>query len=116
MKKFIVTFLIFISVIFSTYSNNSNPNRHIVNYVEVISDITYPFDAREKGIEGTVVVKLHIGKNNDLVNYKFVDYPCETLKLIVEQAIQEFKFKSKYDENGKPVESVVLLPITFKLT
>lgn len=81
---------------------------------ELLKDLVYPAEAKEKNIEGKVILKLKIDNKGNVVDVKVeksLGYGCD------EAAVYTMK-KAKFSPavlNGKNVESEVLLPVMFKL-
>jgi len=86
-------------------------------YKVVRKTIRYPQNAKENGIQGTVYIAMFIdkdGKASKTQIYKGVkggeDLEAEALRIVM-----SFDKWSPLKVNGKPVKSLVILPIRFKL-
>ncbi len=90
--------------------------RKQLNYKEVLQRIEYPQVCKDKGIEGKVVVVLHLDKFGNIENYVFKAYPCNDLKKAVEYEIANLKFTPARDSDGNAVPGSYTLPVNFKLT
>lgn len=81
----------------------------------IFTNLKYPKEAREKGIEGTVFVKFVIQKDGSVANIetlKSVGYGCD------EEVIRVVSNMPKWvpaKKDGKPVATSFTLPIKFKL-
>ncbi len=75
----------------------------------------YPFQARARGIEGSVILKFTVDKNGSVVKPQVVKATPEG---VFEQAaldtVVKYKFKPAM-KDGKPVSSVARLPISFSV-
>ena len=80
------------------------------------SNVKYPEKAREKSIEGKVLVWFDISKEGKIENIRV---PEPVNKDLDAEAIRVVKLLDNFKPatmNGKPVKMVYKLPITFKLT
>lgn len=78
--------------------------------------ITYPEDAKEKKIEGRVVVRFQINTNGTLSNCEVAYSQNPILNEAALKAVENLPGKWEPAEvDGKPVASVFNLPVTFKL-
>lgn len=75
--------------------------------------LEYPTEAKNKGIEGKVVMKVLIGKNGTVKEIEILNSIPE-LDVAAIKAVEGLKFKpGKY--KGKPVDVWVRFPLTFEL-
>ncbi|MCC6727195.1 MAG: M56 family metallopeptidase [Saprospiraceae bacterium] len=81
----------------------------------IFTNVKYPKEAREKGIEGTVFVKFVIQKDGSVANIetvKSVGFGCD------EEVVRVVANMPKWvpaKKNGQPVTSSFTLPVKFKL-
>ncbi len=81
----------------------------------VMQNITYPATARESGIEGKVYVQFVVDKNGKITNVqavKGIGGGCD------EEAVRVVSSGPKFNpgiKDGKPVNTQMILPVTFKL-
>lgn len=80
-----------------------------------MSKITYTQEARKYGIEGKLLIQAEIDEDGNVTGTKLINKLGYGLDEIVEKATKNTKFKPAI-KNGNPVQSKVLLPITFILT
>jgi protein TonB len=73
----------------------------------------YPQIARTAGLEGTVLVRVLVGKDGKVKNVIFIEGP-EGLKSAAEDCARTAVFKPALMDH-KPVEVWVLMPVTFRL-
>ncbi len=86
----------------------------LINETEVIGDVKYPSEARNRRIEGLVVVRLTVGEDGSVSNAfvaKGIGYGCdqEALRVIYNARFEPAMHK------GKAVASWYNHPIVFKL-
>lgn len=79
--------------------------------------LRYPATARQKGTQGKVLVKLTFNDQGDLINLEVMEGPGDGLD---EEAIRtmkliDFETLPALDLEGNPIQSELILPITFKL-
>jgi TonB family protein len=77
-------------------------------------NIVYPDEARQKGIEGKVMLELVIGTNGSVQSVKTLSSPNALLTAAAEQAVRKTAFVPA-TKNGKNVEATVVLPVMFRL-
>ncbi len=76
-------------------------------------NLKYPKDAKERGIEGKVFLKLVISKTGTVKSVEVLRGIPELNQAAID-AVKKLKLKpAKY--KGKPVNAVVRIPVTFKL-
>jgi protein TonB len=73
----------------------------------------YPEVAQTAGIEGTVLVRVLVGKDGKVKDVIYIDGP-EGLKQAAEDCARTAVFKPALMDH-RPVEVWVLMPVTFKL-
>lgn len=83
------------------------------NFKEKVEPV-YPIKARRLGKEGIVKVKLKIDEEGRLIDITFIEDPGYGFKESVLQALKKSTF-TPATENGKPIPSIALLTISFKL-
>ncbi|MEM9897682.1 MAG: energy transducer TonB [Bacteroidota bacterium] len=112
--------IVFFSVYFvlSAFGQGNPPAKiaEITNYREVVSSIEYPISSRLNSVEGKVVVALNIDANGSISSYEFTSYPCNELKVAVEDALENFNIKPAKDESGRNIASKLAIPVVFELT
>ena len=83
---------------------------------DLIETINYPEDAKEKKIQGRVVVRFQINTNGTLSNCEVAYSQNPILDEAALKAVENLPGKWQPAEvDGKPVASVFNLPVTFKL-
>lgn len=102
-------------VAFVSVANNGNPKPLVSNYTEVISQVEYPLNCIEKGIEGTVMVSISVDRRGNMKNYSILESPCSDLKEAVEAVLPSLSFEPAVVD-GKAVSSKILIPVEFRLT
>jgi len=85
----------------------------LMNYIA--KNIIYPKSAAEKGIQGTVVVKISISSRGNVTNHEIItsvspDLDAEALRVLKTLT----KFEPAWNE-GKPVSASYQIPIKFNL-
>jgi len=116
MKK--LTYILSIGLIgFSLLASANNGEKKAVvsNYSEVLSQIEYPQVCREQGIEGTVLVRVSLDAQGQLIGHEFVKFPCADLKDAVSKVLPLLNFQAAIVD-GEAVSSKLLIPIDFRLT
>lgn len=73
----------------------------------------YPREAREAGIQGSVIIQAVIGKDGMLLETKVISGPKELQQAAV-GAVQQWRYKPYY-LNGKPVEVETQITVNFQL-
>ena len=102
-----------IFVFVEEYPEFPNGEENLYKYLG--SNIKYPHDALENGIQGTVVVKFVVEKDGSISNVKAVRKiggGCD------EEAVRVVKRMPRWKpgkQSGKPVRTEFTLPIQFKL-
>lgn len=104
-----------LSVGFIAVANNGDPKPIVSNYSQVISQVEYPMDCREKGIEGTVMVQITVDRQGSMIDYKILESPCSDLASAVEKVLPGLSFQPALVD-GKAVSSKILIPVEFRLT
>ncbi len=77
-------------------------------------NIRYPESAKNKGVQGGVIVAVEIDENGNVVNTEILEgfYPeCDEE---ASNAIKKVKFRPAY-KDGVPIKSEVVIPINFRL-
>jgi protein TonB len=82
---------------------------------EIYKNITYPVDAREKGIEGRVLVRFVIDKDGKATQPAISKGLCPSIDNVVLAAISKISRFAPGKMAGKPVSVWYALPLTFKL-
>lgn len=99
--------------------DETNPELHngslpeCLNLAEVRSSIVYPEDARIKGIEGIVKIKVLVGLNGSVIRFGKITGP-DVFYDVVRKHARELKF-TPAREHGRFVEEWVTVPFSFKL-
>ena len=113
------TFFMLLSVtLLCAYSQplTSAKDVEVTNYTEVISQIEYPRDSKEKGIEGTVIVSLEIDHQGNLVGHEFISYPCNALAGVVKESLAKLQFSPATNDAGNAITSRITMPVKFELS
>ena len=82
---------------------------------ELQKKITYPEEARKKGIEGRVVLQFIVDEQGDILNptiIRGIGAGCDKVAL---EALTQVNFKPGI-KNGKPVKTQFSLPVIFRLS
>jgi protein TonB len=75
----------------------------------------YPFEARQKGVEGRVTLRFVVDKDGQAKEAQVVEgEPEGVFDESALAAVQKYKFRPAY-KNGEPVDCIVKLPIVFTL-
>ncbi|MFC1494178.1 energy transducer TonB [Thermodesulfobacteriota bacterium] len=75
----------------------------------------YPFEARQKGVEGRVTLRFVVDKNGKAQEAQVVaGEPEGVFDESALAAVAKYKFRPAY-KNGEPVDCIVNLPISFTL-
>lgn len=105
----------------STSSADSNVNlvyferEPVFDMQELIDSVRYPFDARMKGIQGTVRVNVLIGKNGTTLK-AYVDMSAHpVLDNEALRVIRNFKKWTPAVFKGEPADCWMIVPIKFRL-
>lgn len=117
MKK-VMIMILSIYLVLGAYGQ-ANPSAKVVevtNYKEVLSQIEYPKESKEKGIEGKVIVSLTIDEKGNLISHEFLAFPCGDLKEAVKEMLPKLNFTPAMNAHGDAVVSKITMPINFKLT
>lgn len=77
-------------------------------------NVVYPDEARQKGIEGKVLLELVIGTNGSVQSVKTLSSPHALLTAAAEQAVRKTPFVPAM-KDGRKVEATVVLPVMFRL-
>ena len=118
MKKTLL-FLAMALFVLGSHANNGEgkaENPKPMNYKEVVSNIEYPLECKEKGIEGQVLVTLKIDKDGKVINHRFESYPCTDLRDAVKAVLPKLNFEPAKNDNGEAVVGRIAVPVNFKLT
>ncbi|MEH0153988.1 M56 family metallopeptidase [Limibacter armeniacum] len=79
-------------------------------------NLEYPEEARSKGIEGTVVVKILINEKGNAESFQVLEGVDPILDDAAIAALEKsIKGWNPAMEDGKPIQHIHLLPVTFKL-
>lgn len=81
---------------------------------ELVKGIVYPEEAKEKGIEGKVMLQVYIDEKGNVVEIevlKSVGHGCDEAAI---KAVKGIKFTPAI-QHGEKVKSMVVIPIMFKL-
>ena len=80
----------------------------------VYSNIKYPQEALEKGIQGYVVVKFVVEKDGTISNFQVLQSPDKTLSDAVVEVLQKSPTWNPAKQNNKLVRVTYTLPVLFK--
>ena len=75
----------------------------------------YPAEARREGIEGTVVLKVHIKKNGLVSRVRIIKDPGGGLGEIARAAMLKELWTPPLDRTGNPVSTVIIYSYRFVL-
>lgn len=76
----------------------------------------YPQAAREKGIEGRVVLEASISTNGTVTSVRIIESThSEELDAAAEKALYSARFIPARAENGTPIPAQIRIPLVFKL-
>jgi TonB family protein len=75
----------------------------------------YSEDARKAKYQGTVVLQAVIGPDGRATNIEVVKGPGLGLEEKALESVRTWRFKAAVGPNGRPVATVTLLEITFRL-
>ena len=86
-------------------------------YMQIQMALRYPATARQNGTQGKVYVKFTFNEQGELVNQEVVKDPGDGLgeEALRTMKLVDFEVFPALDLDGNPVESELILPITFKL-
>ncbi|MEM9934246.1 MAG: energy transducer TonB [Bacteroidota bacterium] len=84
------------------------------NLPEIKQKIGYPNQAREKGIEGTVLIRILVDENGQYKFHKITADPNPLLTKAVEMYIDELNFTPE-KRNGVNVQTWTTIPFIFSL-
>ena len=87
----------------------------LLNYREVVESIVYPDKCRTYGIQGTVYVKLLVGRDGRVKEYFVIKTPHRELTGACRSPLRKLAFSPARDGNGAFVEMWVGIPIKFQL-
>ncbi len=117
MRKIALTFAI--TLLYTASFAGSDPLKstsvRALNLQEVVSKMEYPKESNLKGIEGIVLMKLKIDEQGHVTAKTAISYPCNTLKVAVEQAVDNLQFEPARNGLGMAVASSVKIPFAFEL-
>ena len=74
---------------------------------------TYPKEASDMRLQGTVVVAVKIGKTGEVVDIKLVSGPGQ-IAIPAVDAVRQWRFEP-FKRNGEPIDALVKIPIYFFL-
>lgn len=83
-----------------------------LNLEAVQQKIGFPLEAKRAGAHGKVIAKVTVGPNGKVENHQITESPSQLLSDAVSAHIGELKFTPAKME-GKPIKSIVLVPIMF---
>ncbi|MEL6986512.1 MAG: TonB family protein [Bacteroidota bacterium] len=81
----------------------------------IYGNITYPKDARKKGIEGKVLVNFVINKEGKATDIEILRGVCEDFEDLCRNIIDNMPNWIPGKQKGEPVNVIFTLPINFKL-
>ena len=84
-----------------------------LNFQALVSQMKYPKEASEKGVEGQVIVRVFVDDAGGYVKHEIVKSPDPLLTKAAEPIVRQLKF-APATKNGAPVSAWVTLPITFQ--
>ena len=85
-----------------------------INMSDVQKLLGYPQIARDAGIEGSVVVRVLVGKKGQYKKHKIINQVHPILAKAVEKEIGKLRFTPAI-QGGKPIDFWVNIPFNFKL-
>lgn len=83
--------------------------------MQIYRNIRYPALAREKGIEGTAIIRFIIDKEGGINDITVLHGLCDPIKEECERVVQTLKKWNPGQQNGVPVRVQFMLPIKFRL-
>jgi TonB family protein len=83
-----------------------------LNCEAVQQKIGFPLEAKRAGASGKVIAKITVGPNGKVESHQITESPSQLLSDAVSAHIPELKFTPAKKE-GKPIKSIVMLPIVF---
>lgn len=89
---------------------------HAAFSVWVNSKLRYPEDARNKGIEGTVLVNFTINEDGRLASMQILESPCQSLGMEALRVLAKSPKWTPGTINGKPVKVRYTFPIVFSIS
>ena len=102
--------------IFSIVENEPEyPGGDEALYKFISKNIVYPKSAREKGIQGTVLVEFVVEKDGKLSNIKVIRSADPALEAEAVRVISKMPKWKPGTQRGKKVRSTFRLPINFQL-
>jgi len=81
----------------------------------IYSDIRYPADARERGIEGTAIIRYVIDRDGSIIKVETVRGISQTIEAECLRLVNSMPDWNPGYQDGKPVKVQYNLPIKFKL-
>lgn len=117
MRKFSM-FLLAGLMTLSLFANDKDKEKAkpvVSNYQEVLSQVKYPTVCREKGIEGTVLIKITVDRAGDIKRYRILEAPCSDLKAAVKEVLPLLEFEPAMVDD-QAVSSKIVIPVNFQLT
>ena len=81
----------------------------------ILSQVEYPDLARVYGVEGMAIVKFEIDRFGQLKSYEFLKSAHPLLDASITKTIKALPKMDPAFEDGKPIDSSVVLPIRFYL-
>jgi TonB family protein len=98
------------------FLENAEIMPEIIGGIQALTkNIVYPESAKEKGIEGKVLIKVYIDEQGNVFDteiIKSLEKSCDEAAI---NAVKKLKF-TPAKVNGKNVKVVVIIPISFKLS
>ena len=93
--------------------NKACAQRKMLEYI--YSNIKYPADARENGLEGTSIIRFVVGKDGQLTDIVAVRGLCRSIENECLGLVKSMPTWEPGTQDGKPVKVQFNLPIRFKL-
>jgi len=75
----------------------------------------YPKEAKDEGVQGTVVVEAKIGRDGHVVETRVVEDPDPRLSEAACHAVGQWRYEPILDEDGQPLEVLFTVTVRFSL-
>jgi len=86
----------------------------LTNQNEITKLLQYPDKAKEKKVEGFVVLRFIINSKGNVNNVELVKGLNDELNLVALTAVKQMKYKPAL-KNGLPVPVIISMPVRFKI-
>lgn len=86
----------------------------INGWLDISKRAAYTQEARDKKVEGQVLVRAYIDENGTVTRADVIDGPGSGLNESAADAVKQTRFNPA-KKNGQPVKAVTIIPVSFKL-